>query len=60
MPSVKASVSILEIDSAEKGTGLFLENPASPFQDYEMHVLSDFGTQMKAYKEMYQKLLGRK
>ena len=58
--SIKGSVSIWEVDSAEKGAGLFLENPVTPFEDFEMYVLSDFDAQMKSQKEMYQKLLAKK
>jgi hypothetical protein len=37
-----------------------LENPATPFEDFEMYVLSDFDAQMKSQNEMYQKLLAKK
>ena len=32
-----------------------LENPATPFEDFEMYVLSDFDAQMKSQNEMYQR-----
>lgn len=57
IPSIKGSVSVWETDSAEKGASLFLENPAMPFQDYEMFVLSDFDAYIKAQEVMYEKLL---
>ncbi len=42
VPSIKGSVSIWEIESGEKSGMLHLENPASPFQDFEMYPLADF------------------
>ena len=58
--SIHGGVSIWDVDSAEKGSGLFLENPLAPFSDFEMYTLSDFDVQMKAQKEIYQKLLAKK
>jgi hypothetical protein len=58
--SIHGGASIWEVDSAEKGAALFLENPWYPFSDFEMYTLSDFDAMMKAQKEMYKKLLTKK
>lgn len=34
--SIHGTASIWEVDSTEKGAGLFLENPASPFEDFDV------------------------
>jgi hypothetical protein len=53
-------VSVRDVESAEKGSALFLENPAYGFEDYEMYAVSDFDIQMKTQMEMYKKLLTKK
>jgi hypothetical protein len=58
--SIHGTASVWEVDSAEKGAALFLEDPAYPFEDVEMYAVSDFDAQMKAEKEIYQKLLAKK
>jgi hypothetical protein len=58
--SIHGTASVWEVDSAEKGSALFLENLAFAFEDYGMYTLSDFDVKMKAQKEMYQKLLAKK
>jgi hypothetical protein len=58
--SIHGTASVWEVDSAEKGSALFLENPAFAFENYEMYNVSDFDAQMKVQKEMYQKLLAKK
>jgi hypothetical protein len=58
--SIHGTASVWEVDSGEKGSALFLEDPAFAFEDYEMYAVSDFDTQMKVQKEMYQKLLAKK
>lgn len=57
MPNEKASVSIWELESGEQMGKFSIENPASPFQDFEMYVLSDFEALMRGYQEAYQKQL---
>ncbi len=57
VPSIKGNVSVWEVDTAERGAALFLENPFTPFQDYEMFVLADFDASVKIQEGMYEKLL---
>ena len=58
--SIHGTASVWDVESSEKGSALFLENPAYGFEDIEMYAVSDFDVQMKTQKEMYQKLLGKK
>lgn len=60
IPSLKASVSIWEIDTAEKGAALYRENPLFPFQDVDQYVISDFNEHMNGLKNIYQQLLANK
>ncbi len=53
--SIKGAMSIWEVESAERAASLFLENPAYPFQDFEMYVLSDFDTQQTEQRNTYDK-----
>jgi hypothetical protein len=58
--SIHGTASVWDVESAEKGSALFLEDPAYGFEEYEMYTVSDFDTQMKAQADMYQKLLVKK
>ena len=58
--SIHGTVSLWEVDSGEKGSALFSENPAFGFEDYEMYAVSDFDAQMNVQKAIYKKLLGQK
>lgn len=57
IPSIKGTVSIWEVESPEKVGIIFLENPASVYQDYDMYVLSDFDAYIKALEGIYEKVL---
>jgi hypothetical protein len=53
--SIKGSMSIWEVESAEKAASLFLENPAYPFQEFEMFILSDFDIQQREQRNAFDK-----
>ena len=58
--SVHGTASVWDVESAEKGSALFLEDPAYGFEDIEMYAVSDFDVQMKTQMEMYKKFLSKK
>jgi hypothetical protein len=58
--SVHGTASVWDVESAEKGSALFLEDPAYGFEDIEMYAVSDFDVQMKNQMEMYKKFLAKK
>ena len=55
--SIKGSASIWEMESAERAATLLLENPGSPYQDYEMFILSNFDTLIREQKKKYDRQL---
>jgi muconolactone delta-isomerase len=57
--SIHGTVSVWDVESGEKGSALFTENPAFGFEDYEMYAISDFDAYMKVQMEVYQKFLGK-
>jgi hypothetical protein len=58
--SIHGTASVWDVESAEKGSALYVENPAYGFEDYEMYVVSDFDVQMKTQMEVYKKFLAKK
>jgi hypothetical protein len=60
IPSIHGTATLWDVESGEKGSAIFAENPAYGFQNYEMYAVSDFDAQAKIQKEIYQKLLGKK
>ena len=58
--SIHGTASVWDVESAEKGNALFLEDPAYSFEEYEMYTVSDFDAQVKTQKDMYGKLLAKK
>ncbi len=57
--SKQGSVSIWDVESAEKGAELIRDNPMAPVQNIEMYLISDFDTHMKASIELLKKLQTR-
>jgi hypothetical protein len=53
IPSVKKHVSIWEVKTPEDIDKLFMENPASPYENAELYLLADWDAHEKAAKELF-------
>jgi len=53
VPSLKKNVSIFEVESPEEIDRLFMENPASPYENSELYLLADWDNHEKNAKEVF-------
>lgn len=53
IPNLKKHTSIWEVKSPEEIDKLFMENPASPYENAELYLLADWDTHEKSAKELF-------